>query len=147
MNQHDDVFDKLQALWMGNASEGYSEKVLELAYEPQNVGEIQDADGIGHAQGSCGDKMSVFVKLGDGFISDIRFLTDGCGPTLACGSALTMMAKKRTPYEATKIHPQHLVHFLDGLPSSHLHCAVLAVQTLKKALEDLPGSGDSSDIR
>lgn len=139
-NNDNDVFDKLQSLWMGNASEGYSEKVLELAYEPQNVGEIENPDGVGFAHGSCGDRMSIFIKLENQYISDIKFLTDGCGATLACGSAVTQMAKGRTPFEATKIHPQHIVRFLDGLPSSHLHCAVLAVQTLKKALENLTKS-------
>jgi len=131
------VFDKFQALWMGSASEVYSDKVLELSYEPQNVGEINNPDAVGFARGSCGDRMSIFLKLENGFIADIKFLTDGCGATLACGSAVTLLAKKRTPFEATKIYPQHIVRYLDGLPSSHLHCAVLAVQTLKKALENL----------
>ena len=140
MNKNNDVFDKLQSLWMGNASEGYSDKVLELAYEPLNVGEIKEPDGAGLVKGSCGDRMSIFIKLKDGFISDIKFLTDGCGATLACGSAVTQMAKGGTPFEATKIHPQHIVRYLDGLPSSHLHCAVLAVQTLKNALENLTKS-------
>jgi nitrogen fixation NifU-like protein len=133
----ENVFDKLQNLWMGNASEQYSDKVLELAYDPMNVGELDRPDSIGFAKGSCGDRMSIFIKTTDGIISEITFLTDGCGATLACGSAVTQLAKNRTPYEAMKIHPQNLVRYLDGLPASHLHCAILAVQTLRKALENL----------
>ena len=139
-DKDENVFDNLQRLWMGDASEHYSDRVLELAYEPKNVGEIADPDGIGFAKGSCGDRMSIFLKVSDGIISDIRFLTDGCGATLACGSAVTLLAKDRTPYEATKIYPQTVIRYLDGLPASHVHCAALAVQTLRKALENLAES-------
>lgn len=138
----ENIFDNLQQLWMGNASERYSDKVLELAYEPRNVGEIENPDGIGFAKGSCGDRMSIFLKVTDDVITDIRFLTDGCGATLACGSAVTMLAKDRTPFEAEKIYPQTVIRFLDGLPASHLHCAALAVQTLRKALTSLSESKD-----
>lgn len=143
--QDNKALDNLMSLWMGHASEKYSDKVVELAYEPLNVGEIQDADGMGFVKGTCGDRMSIYLKLEAGFISDIKFLTDGCSATLACGSAITQMAKNRTPYEATKIYPQNIVRFLDGLPASHLHCAVLAVQALQKALESLSETREETD--
>lgn len=132
----ENVFAKLQSYIMGKASELYSDKVLTLAYEPINVGEMENPDGFGHVKGPCGDTMLVFLRVTDGTISDAKFLTDGCGATVACGSAVTELARGKTPYEASKIQPQYVVRYLKGLPASHLHCAVLAVQTLRKALEN-----------
>ncbi len=122
---------------MGNSGEPYSDKVLELAYEPIHVGELEDPDGFGYVKGSCGDEMRIYLELEGGKIKEAVFLSNGCGATLACGSAVTELAKSRTPHEASKIHTQQVVRYLGGLPSSHLHRAVLAVQALQKALESL----------
>ena len=143
----ENVFAKLQGYLMGKASELYSDKVLTLAYEPINVGEIENPDGFGYVKGSCGDTMLVFLMVADGTISDAKFLTDGCGATLACGSAVTDLARGKTPYEASKIQPQSVVRYLEGLPVSHLHCAVLAVQALRKALEDAKQSDKNATKR
>ena len=131
------ILAKFQNLFMGNAGEQYSEKVLTLAYEPLNVGEIENPDGSSRVQGSCGDNMDVSLKLDNTIIAEVKFLTDGCGATLACGSAVTELAKGKTIYQAEKISPQEIIHFLDGLPESHVHCAVLAVQALQRALSTL----------
>jgi len=139
-NNEEEVFEKLQAYMMGIASEAYSDKVLTLAYEPLNVGEMENPDGFGYVKGFCGDRMAIFLKLTDRKISDAKFLTDGCGATLACGSAVTELTKGKTPYEAAKITPQAVIKYLDGLPASHLHCAVLAAQALQAAIENLQTS-------
>ena len=122
---------------MGNATEPYSDRVVELAYEPLNVDEMDDPDGFGFAKGPCGDSMQVFLRLSKGYISEATFLSDGCGVTLACGSAVTDLAIGKTPYEAEKIYPQTVMDYLNGLPASHMHCAVLAVQSLRKALDSM----------
>jgi nitrogen fixation NifU-like protein len=131
------VFKNLQSYWMGQSSEPYSEKTLTLAYEPLNVGEMEFPDSIGNATGECGDSMRIYLKLNEGRIQEATFLSDGCGATLACGSAVTELVRGKTPLEASRIAPQALVRYLDGLPASHLHCAVLAVQTLQDALEKI----------
>jgi len=136
-NNEEEVFEKLQAYMMGIASEPYSDKALTLAYEPLNVGEMKNPDGFGCIKGPCGDTMLIFLQIIDGKISEATFLTDGCGGTLACGSAITELAKGKTPYEAAKISPKAVIKYLDGLPASHLHCAVLAAQTLHKAFENV----------
>lgn len=138
MKDEIDIFYKnLQGYLFGTTSELYSDKVVELASEPVNVGEIEDPDAITKFTGPCGDTMQIGIRLKDGFISEIRFLTDGCGPTLACGSAVTMLAKNRTPDEAKKITPVNVLKLLGGLPASHTHCAKLAVVTLQETLAAL----------
>lgn len=133
----DRVFKNLQHYLMGEASEAYSDKVMEYAYDPINVGEIKNPDASVQVKGNCGDVYKLYIKMDNDVIDDIRFLADGCGASLACGCAVTELARGKTPYEADKITPQAVIKFLDGLPASHLHCAVLAVQTLQKALNDL----------
>jgi nitrogen fixation NifU-like protein len=135
------VISKIQSYIMGKASEIYSDRVLELAYDPLNVGEIENPDGAASVIGECGDRMLVHLKLSCGKITEARFLTTGCGATVACGSAVTELAKGKTPYEASKIYPQTIVRYLDGLPASHMHCAVLAVQTIRQALKSIETSG------
>ncbi len=136
-NEVEAVFDKLIDTSTRDSFEVYSDKVIELAYEPLNVGEMDDPDAIALVQGECGDRMTISIKIKDGRIDTIRFLTDGCGATLACGSAVTEIAKGRSIWEARKIHPQTVIQFLDGLPDSHLHCATLAVQALRRTLDKL----------
>jgi nitrogen fixation NifU-like protein len=131
------VFQKMQKYFLGSSSEPFSDKVLDLAYEPTNVGEIEDADAVGFVKGDCGDRMAIFLKMDRGKIKKATFLTDGCGATIACGSAVTELIRNKSSYEAIKIYPQMVIRYLDGLPTSHVHCAVLAVQTVHEALENL----------
>jgi nitrogen fixation NifU-like protein len=131
--------------------EVYSERVIQLAYEPLNIGRIEDPDAITLVKGQCGDRMSISIKMKEGKIDVIRFLTDGCGATVACGSAVTELAKGKTPWNARKIHPQTIIQYLDGLPPSHLHCAALAVQALRQTLDQLEdepsGASSQNDIK
>lgn len=131
------VFNKLHSMIMGETEEVYSDKAITLAYEPLNVGEIENPDGASKIKGDCGDTLQIHLRLTDGVITETRFLTDGCAATLACGSAVTELVKNKTPFQATKIYPQTIVKYLDGLPPSHMHCAVLAVQALKVALKSM----------
>lgn len=112
----------------------YSATVLEEARNPRNVGAMLDPDGHAALNGACGDRMEVFLRLDGPHIVRATFLTDGCGPTVACGSMLTRMALGKTLEEAAAIRATDLVAALDGLPEEHQHCASLAVNTLRLAI-------------
>ena len=102
--------------------------------EPRNIGAMEDADGATYMSGICGDTIGIFVKLDQARIKQVSFITNGCGPTIACGSALTCLAEGLTVDEALKISSNELMAYLDGLPVEHTHCADLAVNTLRGAL-------------
>jgi nitrogen fixation protein NifU and related proteins len=112
----------------------FSAKVLEEARNPRNVGAMLQPDAHAALNGACGDRMEVFLRLDGDCIERVTFLTDGCGPTVACGSKLTSMAVGKTLDEAAAIRAADLVAALDGLPEEHVHCASLAVNTLRLAI-------------
>ena len=115
----------------------YSEKVLEHFTNPRNVGELDDANGIGEVGNSkCGDIMRINMKIEDDFICDIRFKTFGCGAAVATSSMATELVKGKTIQEALNITNKVVVDALDGLPSAKLHCSVLAEQGIKAAIQD-----------
>ena len=115
----------------------YSEKVMDHFTNPRNVGEIEDADGIGElGNAKCGDIMKMFLKIDNGVITDIKFKTFGCGAAVATSSMATEMIKGRKLEDALKLTNKAVVEALDGLPDSKLHCSVLAEQALKAAISD-----------
>ena len=115
----------------------YSEKVMDHFTNPRNVGEIEDADGIGEVgNAKCGDIMKMFLKIDNGVITDIKFKTFGCGAAVATSSMATEMIKGQKLEDALKLTNNAVVEALDGLPDSKLHCSVLAEQALKAAISD-----------
>lgn len=115
----------------------YSEKVMDHFTNPRNVGEIEDADGIGEVgNAKCGDIMKMFLKIDNGVITDIKFKTFGCGAAVATSSMATEMIKGRKLEDALKLTNKAVVEALDGLPDFKLHCSVLAEQALKAAISD-----------
>ena len=115
----------------------YSEKVMDHFTNPRNVGEIEDADGIGEVgNAKCGDIMKMFLKIDNGVITDIKFKTFGCGAAVATSSMATEMIKGQKLEDALKLTNKAVVEALDGLPDSTLHCSVLAEQALKAAISD-----------
>jgi len=105
--------------------------------EPHNVGEIEAADGVG-AVGNpvCGDMMTVYIKVKDDRIEDIKFKTFGCAAAIAVSSMVTDMAKGKTLSEAKQITKQAVADELDGLPPQKMHCSNLGADALHKAIED-----------
>jgi len=104
---------------------------------PRNVGEIEDADGVGTVGNpACGDIMKIFIKVKDNVIEDIKFKTFGCGAAIASSSVATELIKGKTIEEALKITNKVVIEALDGLPKEKLHCSVLAEDALKSAIED-----------
>ena len=116
--------------------QGFSEKVIQLIRSKENVGVLEQPDGQGYYLGSCGDRMQIDLGIVAGRIKKARFLADGCGATFACGTMITKMACSKTLTEAQKLTSEELLIALDGLPDDHLHCAELAVMTLKEAIID-----------
>jgi len=115
----------------------YSEKVMDHFMNPRNVGEIEDADGIGEVgNAKCGDIMKIFLKIRDNRIVDVKFKTFGCGAAIASSSMATELIKGKTIEEALELTNKAVAEALDGLPPIKMHCSVLAEQAIKAAIED-----------
>jgi len=129
-------FDELETMIMADARKVYSEAVIDHATNPRNVGNLADADGFGHVKGPCGDTIEMWLKVRDDIIANATFWTDGCGPSIACGSMVTEIARGKKIAEARNISQADVMEALDGLPEDHRHCALLAANTLKEAVND-----------
>lgn len=114
----------------------YGERFLEELLDPKNMVEMDRPDGFARYTGPCGDTMEIFLRIKDDVISDAAYRTDGCGSTIVCGSIVTEMAKGRSLAKAFAIDQEAVLKKLGGLPEEEKHCALLAVTTLKKALND-----------
>ncbi len=118
----------------------YSDKVLDHFRSPRNVGEIEDADGVGSVGNPvCGDMMSVYIKVKDDKIEDIKFKTFGCGAAIATTSMTTELAKGKTLDDAMEITRQDVADELGGLPPVKMHCSNLAADALHEAIEEYRG--------
>jgi nitrogen fixation protein NifU and related proteins len=136
----DKAVEQIQASVMEEARKVYSERVIEWWLHPTYMGEIENPQGSGTATGSCGDTMHVFLSVKDGKITDARFHTNGCATTIAAGCMACELAIGRTCREALDINQEVILQELDGLPEESVHCALLASDTLKKAITDYLGS-------
>ena len=115
----------------------YSEKVMDHFRNPRNVGEIENADGVGEVgNAKCGDIMKMYLKIDDGIICDVKFETFGCGSSIATSSIATEMIKGKPVEEALQLSNKAVVEALDGLPAYKLHCSVLAEEAVKAAVKD-----------
>jgi nitrogen fixation NifU-like protein len=115
----------------------YSDKVMENFKNPKNTGEIPDADGVGTVGNPvCGDLMTMYIKVNDNRITDIKFKTFGCGAAIATSSMTTQMAKGKTLEEALKISRADVAASLGGLPPVKMHCSNLAADALHAAIQD-----------
>ena len=115
----------------------YSEKVMDHFANPRNVGEIDNADGIGEVgNAKCGDIMKKYIKVDNDVITDVKFKTFGCGAAIATSSIATEMIKGKTLEDALKLTNKAVVEALDGLPPAKLHCSVLAEEAMKAAISD-----------
>lgn len=115
----------------------YSEKVMDHFTNPRNVGEIENADGIGEiGNAKCGDIMKMYIKVENDVIVDVKFKTFGCGSAIATSSMATEMIKGKTIQEALTLSNKAVVEALDGLPTHKIHCSVLAEQSIRAAIAD-----------
>lgn len=115
----------------------YSKKVLDTFANPKNVGEIENADGIGTVgNAACGDIMQVFLKIENDIIVDAKFKTFGCTAAIASSSIATEMIKGKTLDEALQVKNADVVEALEGLPPQKIHCSVLAEEAIAEAIKD-----------
>ena len=116
----------------------YSEKVMDHFTNPRNVGEIEDAQGVGVVgNAKCGDIMKIYLEIDENdIITDCKFKTFGCGAAIATSSMATELIKGHTVEEVLKLTNSAVVEALDGLPPVKVHCSVLAEEAVKTALAD-----------
>ncbi|MBI4745124.1 MAG: Fe-S cluster assembly scaffold protein NifU [Deltaproteobacteria bacterium] len=115
----------------------YSEKVMDHFRNPRNMGEMENPDGVGKVGNPvCGDMMELYIKVENDIITDVKFMTFGCGAAIATSSMVTELVKGKTLDEALKISNATVAEALDGLPPVKMHCSVLAEDALKAAMED-----------
>ena len=116
----------------------YSEKVMDHFQHPRNMGEIENASGVGTVgNAKCGDIMRIFLDIDDnGIIRDVKFKTFGCGAAVATSSMATEMVKGKSIQEALKITNKAVMEALDGLPPVKVHCSLLAEEAIHAALWD-----------
>jgi nitrogen fixation protein NifU and related proteins len=115
----------------------YSDKVMDHFRNPRNVGEIEDANGVGEVgNAKCGDIMKIYLKVEDNIIKDVKFKTYGCGSAIASSSMATELIKGKTIEEAWTLTNKAVAEALDGLPPVKMHCSVLAEEAIHKAIND-----------
>ena len=115
----------------------YTDKVMEHFKNPRNMGEISNADGVGTVGNPvCGDLMTMYIKVKDNRIADIKFKTYGCGAAIATSSMTTELAKGKTLEEAMEITRASVAESLGGLPKVKMHCSNLAADALHAAIDD-----------
>jgi len=115
----------------------YSEKVMDHFTNPRNVGEIENADGVGEVgNAKCGDIMRIYLDVEGDIIKDVKFKTFGCGAAVATSSMVTEMVKGKTLDEAMVISNAAVAEALGGLPPAKMHCSNLAADALHAAIVD-----------
>jgi nitrogen fixation NifU-like protein len=115
----------------------YTEKVMDHFTNPRNVGEIENANGVGEVgNAKCGDIMRIYLDVQDNIIKDVKFKTFGCGAAIATSSMVTELVKGKTLDEALKISNDAVAEALDGLPPAKMHCSNLAADALHEAIKD-----------
>ena len=115
----------------------YTEQVMDHFMNPRNVGEIEDASGVGTVgNAKCGDIMKIYIKVENDVITDVKFKTFGCGAAIATSSKATELVKGKTLDEALQITNKMVMDSLGGLPPVKVHCSVLAEEALHAAIQD-----------
>ncbi|MFA5156683.1 MAG: iron-sulfur cluster assembly scaffold protein [Candidatus Omnitrophota bacterium] len=115
---------------------GYPEKVIRLLNNPKFFGRMNDPASSAYLKGPCGDSMEFYLVIEGGKITEIKYYTDGCGATRACAAMVTYLAHGKSIKEALAISAGEVIKQLKGLPENHLHCSILSVSTLYRAIAD-----------
>lgn len=132
----DNFVQKLQGQIFEETKINFGEKVYKRWCEPLYMGVIDKFDGHAKVKGKCGDSIEIFLKFENNRITQASFLTDGCGPSVVCGSYAAEMAIGKDPDEVVEITGEIILEKLGGLPGENEHCAFLAAESLQQALND-----------
>ena len=115
----------------------YSNEVMRNIADPKNAGTLEDADGVGRVGNpECDDVTTMYIKVKDDVISDIKFQTLGCGAAIASGSMVTQMVKGMKLEDAANLTKEEVAEKLGGLPDKKMHCSNMAADALKAAIDD-----------
>ena len=126
----------------------YSEKVMDHFMNPRNVGRMENPDGVGKVGNpQCGDIMEIYIRVKDDVITDVKFLTFGCGAAIASSSMATELIRGKTLEEALKLTNKAVLEALEGLPPQKVHCSLLAEEGIQAAIQDYRGKSLGSDYR
>jgi len=122
----------------GNKEESidYPEEVIKLLNDSKFFGRMNDPTSASYLKGPCGDAMEFYLVIEDKRITEIKYYTDGCGATRACAAMVSHLAYGKTINEALAISAGEVIKQLKGLPADHLHCSILSVSTLYRAIAD-----------
>jgi nitrogen fixation NifU-like protein len=131
----DEFAQDLQEVIIRDARAYYTDKVVDLWLNPQNMGPLEHPDAFAKIQGPCGDTMEIFLQITADRVARATFTTDGCGPSVAAGSMATHLATGKTISQAAKLTGDDVLKGLGGLPEESQHCAILAARTLAEALQ------------
>ena len=132
----DDMVKELQQKIDSDEEKTYSKKVVQEYRNPNNFGFIKNPDASISIKGSCNDTMRIDLQIKDNKIIDIRFWTDGCGASIACGSMLTKIINGKTLQKAKDITSAQLLQALNGLPAENQHCSILTINTLHACIKE-----------
>ena len=130
------IIEELQRKIEYDEETDFSKTVINEYRNPSNFGVIENPDAVGKIKGPCGDTMKITLRVKNNRINEVCFWTDGCGTSVACGSMLTKMIHRKTFEVVSAITSEDLNDALDGLPEDHVHCTVLAVNTLRNAIKN-----------
>ncbi len=132
----DDFLKELQDKIYDETVRDYGEKAFERWLNPSHMHPMEDPDGYGRIKGPCGDTMEIFLRFDKGRVVEASFLTDGCGPSMICGSLAAELASGKEPDEIEKITDKTILETIGGLPEDDQHCALLAANTLREAIDN-----------
>jgi len=137
----EDLMKDLQQRIFQETKDAYGEQVFERWLQPRYLGKMPNATASARITGSCGESMEIYLRIEDDTVKEASFFTDGCGASMACGSAAAELATDKTLDEVALVGEDAITETLGGLPEDHRHCALLAAETLQTALHNyLTGS-------
>jgi nitrogen fixation NifU-like protein len=140
MSGGEGALDKYWAALKDNYRQVYSEVAADHMVFPRNSGELIEHNAFGIIHDEHDDTMAIWLMIENNRITNIAFSAEECVTCMACGSMVTELARNKSPEEAAKVTPREVVESLEGLPEDNLHCAELAVETLRAALQDYAAS-------
>ncbi|MBP6940767.1 MAG: iron-sulfur cluster assembly scaffold protein [Syntrophorhabdaceae bacterium] len=132
----DNFLKELQDKIFEDTIRDYGQKAFDRWRNPLHMHAMENPDGYARITGPCGDTMEIFLRFEKGKAGDASFQTDGCGPSIVCGSLAVELALGKQPDEIKEITNETILETIGGLPEESLHCALLAANTLREAVDN-----------